>query len=117
MIDSIGVLNRSNNTKPFLLLDGHSSRFREPFVQYVKTSNTPWTVCVGVSYATHIWQVHDSNELNGAFKVKIQDAKLEYINKRGEYKFRTISDVVPLVKICFESTFSNIENAKKATIE
>jgi hypothetical protein len=116
MLDSYNIFDRTNNKKPFLLADGHGSRLRFPLVQYAKKSKTPWSVSFGVPYATHIWQVHDSNKLNGAFKSKMKDKKSEIIEKRGEYKFKT-SDVVPLVKQCFNQTFGNKQNAKKAIIE
>jgi hypothetical protein len=40
---------------PFLLLDGHHSRTRLPFLEWVNHPDHPWKVCIGVPYATHIW--------------------------------------------------------------
>ena len=47
------------------------------------------------------------------FKAKMKDAKSELIEKRGQYKFKS-TDVVPLVKTCFNQTFRNKANATKA---
>jgi hypothetical protein len=55
-IDSHDVFDRSNGNKPFLLLDGHHSRLKLPFLRYINDDNHPWTVCLGVPYGTHLWQ-------------------------------------------------------------
>lgn len=79
-IDSHDVFGRSeNNGVPFLLLDGHGSRTRLPFLEYITNQDHPWMVCIGVPYGTHIWQVHDSSELNGTFKIKLSKAMLDTI--------------------------------------
>ena len=64
-MDEIGVYDRKNDVLPFLLLDGHQSRLELPFLQYIndeKKEGHKWMVCIGVPYATHFWQVADSNE-------------------------------------------------------
>ena len=58
-IDSFNVFRR----------DGHHSRFELPFLQYIHDNNK-WTACIGVPYATHWWQVADSSEVNGAYKME-----------------------------------------------
>jgi len=52
---------------PFLLLDGHGSRFEVPCLDYVRNEETKWKVCIGVPYRAHLWQVGDSVQQNGAF--------------------------------------------------
>ena len=64
-IDASGVLNRSSGVKPFLLVDAHASRFSLEFLRYISNESHPWVVCIGVPYGTHLWQVADSEELNG----------------------------------------------------
>ena len=34
----------------------------------------------GVPYGTHMWQVHDSPQLNGVFKRGLTEAKREMLN-------------------------------------
>ena len=69
---------------PFLLLDGHGSRFQLPFLDYVTVDDTRWTVCIGVPYGTHVWQVADSSEQNGAFKMALTKAKQNVVDKKME---------------------------------
>jgi hypothetical protein len=73
-IDSKVTFDRMEAT-PFLLLDGHGSRFQLPFLDYVTVQETKWTVCIGVPYGTHVWQVPDSSKQNGAFKMALTKAK------------------------------------------
>jgi hypothetical protein len=56
-MDSLQVFDRSGNKKPFLLLDGHQSCMIVPFLQYIHGAGHEWVCCIGVPYATHIWQV------------------------------------------------------------
>ena len=57
---------------PFLLIDGHGSQTRLPFLRYINSDDTRWKYCIGVPYGTHmIWQPHDSSELNGSYKIKL----------------------------------------------
>jgi len=69
-IDDIGVYPREKNgPTPFLLLDGHGSRLELPFLQYVNDPAHKWIVCIGVPNGTSVWQVGDSNEQNGSYKM------------------------------------------------
>jgi hypothetical protein len=54
-MDDYCLFDRSNGTDPFLLCDGHGSRFEEPFLEYTLESNMPWTCCIGVPYGTSVW--------------------------------------------------------------
>ena len=40
-LDHYKIFNRSDKMKPFLLLDGHGSRFELPFMEYVVNTNHP----------------------------------------------------------------------------
>lgn len=53
---------------PVLLVDGHGSRLDPAFVDYINNESHPWKVCLGVPYATTLWQVGDASEQNGKFK-------------------------------------------------
>lgn len=74
-IDSYDVYDRSNGQIPFLLLDGHNSSFGLPFLAYITNKEHRWTVCIGVPYGTTIWQVADSKEQNGSYKIALTHAK------------------------------------------
>ena len=81
-MDYYGVCDRSQGRKPFLLLDGHGSRFQESFLSYVIDPRHEWVVCIGVPYGTALWQVGDSSEQNGSYKVALARAKSELISKK-----------------------------------
>mgnify|MGYP000485143821 CR=1 FL=1 len=55
---------------PFLLVDGHNTCFDPRFLEYINNTNHQWKVCLGVPYATSLWQVGDSAENNGTFKTE-----------------------------------------------
>ncbi len=73
-IDQCGIYDRSIATL-FLLLDGHHSRMMLPFLRYINDDSHKWCCCIGVLYATHIWQVGDASSLNGTFKMELYWAK------------------------------------------
>jgi hypothetical protein len=83
-IDSLHVYDRSTGQCPCLLLDGHHSRMKLPFLKYINDPAHLWQVCLGVPYGTHIWQVADALELNGCFKMALTKAKRYYLTFRDE---------------------------------
>jgi hypothetical protein len=67
-MDNLELFPR-DTCKPILVLDGHNSRFEVDLLQYIADPNHPWSVCFGVPYRTHLWQVADSSEQNVMYKV------------------------------------------------
>jgi hypothetical protein len=55
---------------PMLIVDGHQSRLAPVFVEYINNENNTWKVCLGISYATTLWQVGDASEQNGMVKLE-----------------------------------------------
>ena len=49
-LDSYDIFERTENLKPFLILDGHRSRLELPFLQYINNPKDHWVVCIGVPY-------------------------------------------------------------------
>ena len=86
-MDKLGLYENEDGQRPFLLLDGHHSRFELPFLQYIMDKEHWWTVCIGVPYATHLWQVADSTEQNGCFKMALTKLKHQVSEKRNDMKF------------------------------
>ena len=78
-IDELGVLERSDGVPPFLILDGHRSRFDLHFVRYINNPQIKWNVCIGVPYGTSYWLVGDSLEQNGCFKMALSKLKREVL--------------------------------------
>lgn len=117
-IDKHAQFDRSDGQMPFLLLDGHGSRFDVPFLKYIKDKQHPWKVCIGVPYGTHIWQVADSEQLNGALKFWLAKLKRQLFEIKRDLKENfDQTDIVPLVKKAFEKSFGNTAAAKKAVIK
>lgn len=103
---------------PFLLVDGHHSRLELPFLDYVNTPATEWVVTMGVPYGSHHWQVADSSECNGCYKMGITKGKQEiYDLKPEDDKVWKPTDVIPIVNKGFERSFANKVNVQKAIAE
>jgi hypothetical protein len=101
-IDSCDIFDRSDSSTPFLLLDGHHSRFGLPFLQYIHNDQHKWTCCIGVPYRTHLWQVADSSEMNGSFKLALTQYKQKFISLQSGNIGQTCrfvqTDIIPLVR-------------------
>lgn len=114
-LDDLHVFERSNSIKPFLLIDGHNSRFSLEFLSYIHGEGHEWTVCIGVPYGTHLWQVADSPELNAGIKAGLTKAKRAYLaNNKGTRDGFSPSDICPLVCAAWAESFGNQEFGKKA---
>jgi hypothetical protein len=69
---------------PFLLLDGHASRFDLIFLQYINQPETKWNCSIGLPSGTSYWQVGDSSKQNRLFKMALVRAKQEFIMKKND---------------------------------
>ncbi len=54
----------------FLIVDGHQSCLAPVFVEYISDKRHTWKVCLGIPYATTLWQVGDASEQNGMVKLE-----------------------------------------------
>lgn len=84
-----------------------------PFLQYINHPEHEWVCCIGVPYATHIWQVGDASELNGAFKIALTIAKCVYLHHRSSSHFIP-TDIVPLINQAWKASFDRKEWVQKA---
>ena len=125
LVDTLATLDHHNifdrscdGRKPFLLLDGHGIRFELPFLQYVTNPDHPWMVCQGVPYGTSLWQVADSSEQNGAFKMALSKAKSEILKQRLDMMMDIPSilptDIIPIINYAWERSFGQVESSKRA---
>jgi hypothetical protein len=117
-MDEIDLFPRTpDGPNPFLLLDGHGSRFELPFMEYINQPETMWCVCIGVPYGTSYWQVGDSPEQNGCFKMKNTEAKEILVAWKGSRGWAVTiekTDIVPVVKYGWERSFARTRTNKTA---
>ena len=87
------------------------------FVEYINDKNHTWKVCLGVPYATTLWQVGDASEQNGMVKLEW------YIEKRELLSWKYLKnlpcairpeDVMPLMNKIFYKSYNNVANNKNA---
>jgi hypothetical protein len=112
LINELKVYNQSKGVQPVLVLDGHQSRMKFPFLQYINDPAHPWTVCLGVPYDTHIWQFADSLEFDLCFKIALTQAKAEYLSHCGLLQHRIKpTNIVPLVRMAWDNSFGRVKKA------
>jgi len=102
---------------PVLIVDGHQSRLDPKFVEYINAEGHRWRVCLGVPYATTLWQVGDASEQNGMVKLEWYREKAKLLNWKFERNLpRAIrpEDVMPLLNKIFYKAYDNLANNKKA---
>jgi hypothetical protein len=119
VLDSLQVFQkeRSEGLRPFALLDGHQTRFELPFLSYINNPAHRWSVCIGVPYGTALWQVGDSTEQNGNFKMSMNRMKELIMNKRMATMTHVelvSTDIIPLVNYAWERSFMKVESNKRA---
>ena len=81
-LDSLDIFDRSTGLNPFLILDGHGSRFEFDFLEYINKAEHKWNVNIGLPYGTSYWQVGDSTEQNGCFKMALTKRKEVLVTKK-----------------------------------
>ena len=116
-LDHLGVFDRSGGKIPFLLLDGHGSRFALDFLQYIMDPLHEWAICIGVPYGTALWQVGDASEQNGAYKMALARAKENLIKEKiRKCMPPTIEpyEIVPLLNTAWGKSFGHPISNKKA---
>jgi hypothetical protein len=119
-LDTYLTFDRTEAT-PFLLLDGHGSRFGLPFLEYIRDESHKWTVCIGVPYGTNLWQVGDSSQQNGAFKIALKKAKQCLLQHKEMFPPIPVRiekhDIVGLVHEAWNQSFAQVESNKRAIAE
>ncbi|KAI2505380.1 hypothetical protein MHU86_9086 [Fragilaria crotonensis] len=99
------------------LMVTEAGRFDLKFLQYINTNTTKWNACIGVPYGTSYWQVGDSTEQNGCFKMALTKHKRNLLRRkeecRSEFAIKKI-DIVYLVHQAWLQSFARVESNKKA---
>ena len=117
-MDDLELFPRQDGLKPFLLLDGHGSRLELPFLQYVNDEDHRWIVCIGVPYGTSYWQVGDSSEQNGSYKMALTKSKRELVIKKQRSCFKNPRvepyEIVMIVHEAWKKSFGRVEFNREA---
>jgi hypothetical protein len=90
---------------------------RAPFLEYTLESNILWTCCIGVPYGTSVWQLGDSAEQNGTFKIESKKANAETVRckiRAGLPATLESSDIVRIVNIPWQKLFAKVHTNLKA---
>lgn len=108
-IDNAGVFYQSDGIHPFLLVDGHGSCFKLPFLRNVNE---------GVPYGTCYWQVGDSSKQNGScFKMALTKYKRDLLRTKElagvEFGINK-EDVTYIVSQAWAHSFARIVQNKSA---
>jgi hypothetical protein len=118
LIDSHNVYKQKDGLQLVLVLDGHHSRLKLPFLKYINNPNHLRTVCLEAPYGTHKWQVADSLELNGSFKTLLSKAKLEYLSYKQRENQRFVpTDIIPLIAFAWNKSFSKVQSERNTVID
>lgn len=121
-IDTLKIYenDRNEGLRPYIILDGHQSRFDLDFLTYMNDESHPWSVVIGVPYGTALWQVGDSQQQNGMFKVRLCRAK-EFIMEKRERLFLDLeilpTDIIPMVNYAWSGSFANLASNLEAIVE
>ena len=102
---------------PMLIVDGHQSRLDPRFVSYINNHDHEWRVCLGVPYATVLWQVGDASEQNGKFKIewtKVKEWMMVYKSINCLPCTIGPTDIIPLINRVFHKSYGNVYSNLKA---
>ena len=107
-MDHLGLFPRSVGLTPFALLDAHGSRLETPFLSYINTPPHEWVVTIGTPYGTAYWQVGDSKEQNGSFKIAMTKEKCDIMIKKGQKMMEQCiepHEIMPILNFAWERSF------------
>ena len=119
-LDHLQVFSRDDGVSPFLMLDGHSSRLRTPFLKYINTPEDHYVTCIGVPYGTALWQVGDSKEQNGSFNMAMTSEKRKLVRKKEQMSLPgklVATDLIPLINKAWLKSFARKDKNKIAIAE
>ena len=120
-LDHLQVFDRSRGIKPFLMLDGHGSRYGIPFLRYINNDAHLWVACIGVPYGTSLWQVGDAAECNGTYKGGLTTMKKKIIAHKTKLMMPRltieVTEIIILVNYAWSVSFALAKSNKKAIAE
>ena len=96
---------------PVLIVDGYQSRLDPKFVEYINDEVNQWKVCLGVPYATTLWQVGNASEQNGMVKLEWFREKIALLLWKNEHDLPCAirpEDVMHLLNEIFFKAYENV---------
>ena len=121
VLDELLVFDRTTGITPVVLLDGHGSRVQLPFLQYINNPEHLWAVIIGVPYGTSLWQVGDSKEQNGSYKMALSRFKKKLIQRKEKYMLDRLTiettDIMLMINYAWDLSFKRVEPNKIAISE
>jgi hypothetical protein len=87
------------------------------FLEYINTTEHKWNCCIGLPYGMSYWQVGDSSEQNGCFKMALTRAKQQLVSQKNDSGLEyTINeeDIVGLVQEAWKGSFARVETNRQA---
>jgi hypothetical protein len=117
-VGKLEVFDRSDGVPPIAILDGHISRFWSEYLDYCNDERHLWTPMIGIPYASNLWQIGDSSQHNGSFKIELASWKgwLRSLKEKHRYT-RALIDrtyVMLLVRKAWARSFTRVESNKRA---
>ena len=124
-LDELDIYKRTNDgPTPMVIFDGHDSRLQLPFLEYVNTERfgrALWKACIGLPNGTTKWQVGDSKQQNGCFKMSMTRNKDLLVLYKRRHHFESIdfkkSDIVPLICRAWKDSFGREKENLDAILE
>jgi hypothetical protein len=119
-MDDREVFYVSEGVDPMLIVDGHSSRIMEPFLEYVNKPAHRLSSMLGIPYGTRLWQVGDSAQKNGALKIAITKWKRWLRQQKADLGLKqTIEnhDIMILLDWAWKEICALVANNKKAVAD
>lgn len=113
-LDDLGIYERiPDGPTPMCVFDGHDSRLQLPFLEYVNKEEfgrPRWKACIGLPNGTTKWQVGDSAQQNGCWKMSMTKQKDLLVLYKRRNHFDSIdfkkSDIVPLICQAWAASFA-----------
>jgi hypothetical protein len=81
-MDEHSLFDHSAGINPFLPCDGHEIHFDQSLLEYTLEYDRHWTCCICVPYGASVWQLGDSPDQNGIFKIEIKKAKADTVRRK-----------------------------------
>ena len=88
------------------------------FLKYINDPLHEWVVCIGVPYGTSYWQVGDSAEQNGSYKMALAKSKRELVMKKQRSCINNpridTHEIMLVVRSAWNNSFARVEYNQKA---